>query len=266
MEKPTAKSVNMAAREILNKNHLSFLNVSLICIASAIFVAAFCDLIHLVAPNTASIFLQGICLLVFGIFFVTPLGLGLIRFFWKSSYSESAVFADFLYYFSSRIRYFRAVRFSLIFIFRVGTIAFFCYLPLIIVSLLNVSWIYMLFETTPPVWAAGLTYVFGYLNFFCSLIFIFSVLKLYLSPVLIVTDDNMTSLEALHISSLLSSDFLPSFVKLLFRNLIYFLLNIFIVPAIYTVPHLTTCYIVHAKAVFDCHNAKMRSVPENLYF
>lgn len=266
MEMSNTSLVKNSAKDLLKGKYFSLLEITFICVFLGVFIAIFCDFIGLVSPNAASLFIQVIVLTLFWLFLICPFLLGIIRYFWKFSFLNNEELGDLLFYFSTKNRYFKSVRFAFVIFTKIAVVAFFCFLPLIIVLLLNASWLYVIFGTSPPIWAAGLIFISSYLKFFCSLIFIYSISKLYLAPVLIVTDNNMTALESLHISSLLSSDYLLSFFKLLIKNIHYVVLSFLVVPTIITIPFMAVCYVIHAKTAFDSYNEKQNNYAERLYY
>lgn len=262
MSKLTAKQVGRISKQNISGSFNKYFTVGVICAIAVIFAVVLLEFIVLVAPKTAEVLLQTLGIIVYSVFILFPLVLGLIRYTWKLTTTSVADISDFTHYFSSSFHYLRAIRFSVVIIIRLSIYAFFCFLPLIIVTLLNASWLYVILRTTPPIWAASLTYVASYLNFFGIIMFLFSSAKLYLSSALIVTDDKMTSLESLHVSTIIASEHLPSFIKLILRNFLYILATLLIFPALYTIPYLSECYIIHCKSVFDEYNSKINTVEQ----
>lgn len=183
-------------------------------------------------------------LLAFSVVF--PLILGVIRYYLKTVTSgDTANFLDTFYYFSSRRLYLRALRFEFTFLFKLFINAVICFLPMIIIALLNAPWFFSFMGANPPAWAAGLTFISAYLEFFGIILFAIFSFKLYLAPILIVADRNLLSLEALHISATIHKYSFSNFVWLTFRNIGLILLSVLGITTLYTVPLLIECYVVH---------------------
>lgn len=193
------------------------------------------------------------------VFVMFPLYLGVINFFWRRINSKSTSFYDVFLYFSSSAYYSRALKLALLIVWKIAIYAFFCFLPLIIITLLNSPFVFMVFGTSVPAWATGLEFIKSYLGTLGGIFLLYFSFRLYLCPFLTVIDEGMTALEAAHISRMISENSLPKFVRLCFRCFGYIILSFFVLPCVYTVPYFFTCYVIHSKSAVDYYNSRLCS-------
>ena len=121
----------------------------------------------------------------------------------------------------------------------------------------------MAVDFTMPLWSANLPVVANFLQVLGLILFVFLALRFYLSGLLLVIDDEMHPGEAFHISSLISRDFLMNFIILAFSFFGWFLLSLFAVPLIFTLPLFMASFAVHGRFAINYYNAKVHRWQES---
>lgn len=190
-------------------------------------------------------------------FILSPLILGVIRFFWRITADSNDGPAEIFYYFSSFYRYKRSVKLVLVLLFRGGCIVLACLLPFIIVNAVSNTWIYQFLGTEIPLWAAGLELLKEFLKFsgiFLSFVFL---LKYYLVPAVVVMDEDLLLLEAIHISVMVSRRSAGAFLSLIASLAGWILISFLGIPLIYTAPLFFGCYAVHSRYALVNYNLSL---------
>ena len=190
---------------------------------------------------------------VIGLFLLLPVVLGAIRWFWRVADGCEDAVTDVFYYFTSLFLYKRALKCIFLFMFKCLMAMLISLLPYFVITLLSNSWIYQFVGTEIPLWVAGLALVQAFLRI------------VGIIAVLVVTDDNMLLLEALHISILVSKRSAVYFLALVISLVGYMLLSLFMVPIFYTAPIFFTAYVVHARFAIVNHNQNLDRLKKEQY-
>lgn len=202
---------------------------------------------------------------VIGLFLLLPVVLGAIRWFWRVADGCEDAVTDVFYYFTSLFLYKRALKCIFLFMFKCLMAMLISLLPYFVITLLSNSWIYQFVGTEIPLWVAGLALVQAFLRIVGIIAGLVAISRYYLFPVLVVTDDNMLLLEALHISILVSKRSAVYFLALVISLVGYMLLSLFMVPIFYTAPIFFTAYVVHARFAIVNHNQNLDRLKKEQY-
>ncbi len=178
---------------------------------------------------------------------LAPLGMGIVRYFWRLTDSVCDEISEVFYYFHNPNRYFRVVKLTFILGWRVAAAAFVCMLPYLIVNAMSNTWLYQLLGQSIPIWAANLVLIESFLYVVGLLCVIVYISRYYLVPVIAVMDEELLLLEAVHISCMVSRKSSSAFICLLVSLLGWLLLTGLLVTAIYTLPLIISCYVVHCR-------------------
>ncbi len=191
---------------------------------------------------------------LFGVFILSPLFLGIIRYFWRLTNSLQDELPSVFHFFSDKTKYSRAIKLCFIMGWRIVTAIFVCMLPYVIVSLLSTDKLYMLIGRDVPIWAPSLILIRAFLylvGIVCAVIY---VLRYYLVPVLVAMNDDMLLLEAVHTSSMVAKRSGGAFFSLALSMLGWIFLTNLIMPALYTLPFIIACYVVHSRFAMANYN------------
>ena len=191
---------------------------------------------------------------VMGLFLFLPVLLGALRFFWRMAEGLDEPVNDVFYYFTSRFLYKRAMKSILFLIFKCAAGMFLCMLPYLIVTVLSNSWIYRFLGTEIPLWVAGLALVQAFLRLVGIIIGIVVISRYYLFAALVVMDDKMLLLEAMHASVTVSKRSAVHFISLGVSLFGLMILSLFLLPVFYTAPVFFTAYAVHARFAIVNYN------------
>ncbi|MBO5852189.1 MAG: hypothetical protein J6Q74_00035 [Clostridia bacterium] len=222
--------------------------------------------VYLVIASVAGVFsmlltdrlvLVAVIFALFGIFVLSPVTLGAVRWFWRVTDECEEPPSEVFYYFTNLNLYKRAVKCVLFLLFKCLTAIFACLLPFILVSVISNSWIYQFLGTEVPLWVAGLAVVQAFLRFVGIIMGLAVISRYYLFPTIVVMDDNMILLEAIHISVMVSRCSVIAFVSLVFSLLGWVLLSFLAVPLIYTVPLFFAAYAVHSRYALVNYNQNL---------
>ncbi len=241
---------------------------------SAGIVGLFPYLVYLVLVSLYGVFamllighrLTAVCIAVaIGVFLLLPVVLGAVRWFWRVADGCEDAVTDVFYYFTSFFLYKRALKCIFLLIFKCFTAMFISLLPFFVISLLSASWIYQFLGAEIPLWVAGLALVQAFLRLVGIIAGLAVISRYYLFPVLVVTDDNMLLLEAMHISVVVSKRSVVYFIALLISLVGYMLLSLFVAPIFYTAPIFFTAYAVHSRFALVNYNQNLDRLKKEQY-
>jgi hypothetical protein len=199
------------------------------------------------------------------IFIVYPILLGAIRFFWRITDGAKDEPESVFYYFESSSRYKRAVKSSLWLAFKCFVAFFTAMLPYILITLLSNAWVYQFLGTEIPLWVAKLELVRSFLQMAGIFAGITVISRYYLFPALVVMDDGMLLLEAMHISVMISRRSVAAFLSLVVSLFGWILLSVLVVPMLYTAPLFLGCYVVHCRYAVVNYNLSLEFYAKDKY-
>lgn len=250
---PNSTVVKNTARASLRGRWPESIAVSMLGLFGLLFLEVIFNF-SLLTQNFNFIFLYiGFAALLW-MFVVSPLMLGIVRYFWRlTDQAEDELSAAF-YYFGSANSYKRAVKLTIIMLWRILCAGFVCSLPYLTVRLLSGSWLYGVLGQDIPLWAANFALIEVFLlivGVICSVMY---AARFYLVPVLAVMDENLLLLEAVHISKMVSKRSVSAFLGLACSLIIWLIISFLILPVIYTMPFVLTCYAVHCRYAMSNYN------------
>ncbi len=196
-------------------------------------------------------------------FFLMPLFLGTVRFFWRFTDGAEDSPTEVFFYFSTLSLYRRAISCVFAVGLRCALVILLCFLPYIAVWLFCEGWIFRFLGTERPLWAQGLVVVQGFLFVAGSLAGGLLTLRYYLFSAVVVMDDEVHPLEALRISSMVARQSQGSFIELLFSLLGWILLSLLLAPLFYTAPLFFGCYAVHCRYAIVNYNESLKAYSDD---
>ena len=243
------------ARIALKKDFIRYIAAAAVLMLSVIFSAL---LTELSAEITGNIFAELISVL-FSLFILFPLFLGVIRFYWRSVNGGDDSINEAFIYFSSAAEYRRAAETALRMGLRLIVIFAVCLAPAGIVRIMCSSEFYEILGTPFPDFAANLWFTHECLIAVGLILFLFVQLRYYLTPFLCVADENMTPAEAINISRMISKRTVFDYIGLFFSFSGWILLSLTAIPLIFTVPYFIMAYIVHSRFAVAQYNAAVKA-------
>lgn len=191
---------------------------------------------------------------LFAVFILSPLFLGILRYFWRLTNLLHDELRSIFHFFSDSAKYFRAIKLCFIMGWRIVTAVFVCMLPYVIVSALSTDKLYLLIGREIPIWAPSLILIRAFLYLVGVICAILYVLRYYLVPMLVAMNDDMLLLEAVHTSSMVAKRSGGAFFGLACSMIGWIILTNLIMPALYTLPFIIACYVVHCRFAMANYN------------
>ncbi len=220
-----------------------------------LFIAAFAGIFSMILRHYDAVAV--LLFAFFGIFLFAPVLLGTVRWFWRATDGCEDSPSDVFYYFSSFFLYKRAMKTALFVLFKCFTAIFTCLIPYFVISVLSNSWIYQFLGAEIPLWVAGLALVQSFLRVVGILSAFAVVSRYYLFAALIVMDEDMLLLEAMHISVMVSRRSVSAFIALVLSYLGWILISFLGVPLFYTAPMFFAAYAVHSRYALVNYNQNL---------
>lgn len=252
---PNSRAVKSTARAILKGRYITAGIAGIIPYFIYLFIAAVTGILSMLLRHYD---LVAVALVVlFGIFLFAPVLLGAVRWFWRLTDDCEDSPPEVFYYFSSFFLYKRALKSILFLAFKCFTAIFTCLIPYLVVSVLSNSWIYQFLGAEIPLWVAGLALVQSFLRIVGILSAFTVISRYYLFPALVVMDEDMLLLEAMHISVMVSRRSVSAFIALALSLVGFVILSFFALPLFYTAPLFFTVYAVHSRYALVNYNQNL---------
>ena len=249
MTSPTF-AVKETAKTILKGNYYRCILATLIPVFSSLILALTSSVIGIVFGDI----LAYVLLAVMNIFVVLPMFLGLFRFFRRLMWNEKDNIISVFHYLGNKEVYKKAIKHCLVFILRLLSIGILVYLPSILIALLSSGQIYELLNVDMPEIFRSLAEAQTIITTISTAIFIFFALKYYLTPFLLVADEDMDIGEALYMSKVISRKSTLDFAGLFFGMSFWILVSVFLVPLPFTLPYIILAYMVHCRFAVARYN------------
>lgn len=256
-----SSAVKITAKTALKNNWVSSIVSLCIVIFSVFIFSNCCAIIETVAGG----YISFAVMLLFLIFIILPLFLGLLRFFWRMLFSAKDKPISVFYFFSNNVNYKRALQLILLYTLKFAIWGAILYIPVLIVKLMSQDFIYNFVNMPIPVWTANLTTVISFLKIFSFVLIWFIMIRFYLAPVLFVSNDEIEPAETMHMSIIISKKSATDFIYLMFSFLGWILLSVFVVPIIFTVPYIITAYLVHSRFAIAEYNKHIKLSADNSF-
>lgn len=256
---PSVKSVKSNAKSALKDNW--GIAIAAITVVFFLFgaILVVTDLVPFILNSKIYniVFLAIKCILL--LFFGFPLFYGLLRLFYCIYNSISVKFDDIFFYLSSKKHYKKALNLTLNITVRITIITLVFLLPSFLLTFVAKGGIDSFFQNGVPIWLNNLTIFGAFLRCIAiALIILFSI-RYYMAPYILVTHSNSSVKEIIYLSSSVARYTANSFIVLAFSLLGWILLSITCIPALFTLPFIIMCYIVHSKFAINYYNNRFEN-------
>ena len=252
----SSSSIKRASKSIIKANFIG----SMVATVTMLTVWFVCYNISAVISHIVGSTGFYIAFFSFGLFVVSPVAVGLIRFFWRLNFGQIDNPIDIFYYFSYKTEYFKVLH--LVFALALRTVICFLifFIPVYVLQLITGTWIYNALNVSIPIWTANLSNLTSFMRFISVTATFVYVLKFYLAPMLVVADENMDIAEALHLSTVISRRTTLDFIFLIFSFAGWILLSVLVVPLIITLPYMIVSYLIHCSFAVDAFNEEISKI------
>ncbi len=191
---------------------------------------------------------------ILNFFMFFPILLGSLRFFWRMFCGVCDNPISVFYYFTSKDNYKKALSLSFKIAIKALIVGVLLSIPYFAVSIISSVKTYDFLNVTIPLWTANLANLTVFLKSLAIIGTIFSILKYYLAPMLMVVDENMEVNEAIHMSVVISKRTTLDFVSLFFSMIGWILLSLLFIPLLYTLPLFIMVYLTHCSFAVGEYN------------
>ncbi len=257
----TAPSVVVKAtvKTILKGNFYKSACAALICVFVSLSISLTASVAGIAMGNTAAY----IILALLDFFLLFPCVLGLLRFFRHLMWEEKDDIIAVFHYFGSFELYKKAIKSGFGFILKLLLIGLAVYTPSIILAILGNAEIYELLGVTKPPFIVNIVGAADVLTAISTVVFIIVTIRYYLTPFLLVADEDMDVGEALHMSKVISKNSAIDFAALALSFSFWILISIFIIPLPFTLPYMILAYMVHCRFAVAHYNKIADSVNQS---
>lgn len=252
----SSSSIKRLSKDIFKKNAIVLTVCAIIVMAVWFLVLNISLLTEIFTSSVVSI----ICLIVFAFLFFAPIFMGFLRYVWRliSGVTDSPI--ALFYFFSEKNLYFKALKFTLFFGFRVAICYLIFYIPVLLLEIITSTKFYEFLNAPVPMWTFNLSNIGAFLQLLSVVATLVSVLKLYLAPMLFVADENIEVSEAIHLSTVISKRTIIDFIFLSLSFFGWILLSFLSVPLNFTLPYMVLAYLIHSSAAIDAFNKEISRV------
>ena len=257
----TSNAVKITAKTALKEKWIKAIIACCIIIFSFFIISNSISVLSEVVGEIAA----QIIFAIFLVFLISPLIIGLFRFFWRILFDADDNPVSVFYYFSNIKIYKRVMLLILFFSFKLIFWRVILNIPAYIVELLSHNFIYDMVDMPIPVWTANLSNFTVFLKVISAVIVFFITLRFYLAPMLFVADDNIEFGEAMHMSTIIAKKTSIDFIYLILSFLGWILLSVLLIPLIFTMPYIITSYLVHARFAVADYNKQIKLSAENTF-
>lgn len=253
----SSRAVKLTAKTALKSNWVSAIIISTAAVLSYFICNLIASVLSIVFGNIAATVIFFVMLF----FLFLPIGLGLLRFFWRMLFSANDTPLELFYYFSGKKLYLKSLKLFGVILLRAFCVGIVLFLPAIAVWLISQSFLYDILSMPIPIWSANLNYVFSLLCTTAMVVLIFIMLKFYLAPMLFVADESIDIAEAVHMSKTISKKTSLDFIFLAFSFAGWILLCFLYIPTVFIIPYIITAYLVHSRFAVAEYN---KHIEENV--
>lgn len=251
--------VKSTVKAILKGNYYKSICACLICIFIALSIQLTASLIGLAFGNAVLYIL--LSLLYF--FLLFPTALGLLRFFRHLMWDKNDDIISVFYYFGNIELYKKAISSVFSLILRLFLIGLAVYLPSILLTILGMPQIYEFLGVTMPAFIRSIVETTSVFTVISTVIYLILAVRYYMTPFLLVADEEMDAGEALHMSKVISKRSSWDFVGLVLSLSFWILISLFIIPLPFTMPYIALAYMVHCRFAVAHYNKIADLVNQN---
>lgn len=253
--------VKLTAKTALKNNWLKCIAASAVLIFSYFICIIAAGYVSEIGNDAAAY----IFLAVMAVFVLSPLFLGLIRFFRRFIFGADDRSVIIFYYFSDRQKYRRAMHLTFALALRAAGFGILLFLPSVMVDLFSGVRIYDMLNIPIPMWTANLYYVSVFLRTIAVVALIFIMARYYLAVFLTAADEKMDVAEAIHMSCIISRSTMLDFISLVFSFFGWLIISVIVFPLIFTVPFFLTAFCVHSRFAVAEYNKKIERLNQSGY-
>ncbi len=232
-------------------------------------IPVFCAWINLYTASLTELFagsvFSNLLLALMTAFFLFPVSLGCLRFFWRLIFECDDNPVSIFYYFSSKKLYRKTLKLLLSLIIKLLPLGCLLFLPSVIIWALSQNYLFELMKLPIPLWTRNLTYAIHFTRVLALCILLLNAVKYYIAPVLFVADENMEVAKALRMSSVISKNTSFDFIYLIFSFAGWIILSFFAIPLPFTLPYIITAYAVHVRYAITEYNQSIEQINSSKY-
>jgi len=181
------------------------------------------------------------------IFMLCPLGLGILRLYWRFMWDTDDDIVTVFHYFSEKAVYIRTVKFVCALFLKLFYTGFLLLLPSFITEFFSTDRVYGWIGISMPSWATNLYLVSVFLRSAAIVLLVVLSIKYYLAPFFFIANEEMDVFEAIHRSTVISKATSMDFVLLVFSFLGWIILSVTVMPLPFTLPYFAVSYLVHSR-------------------
>lgn len=253
---PQSSVVKSTAKASMKGKEISAIIAAMTVVLSLLFLLMLSGGLSVISSGIMGLGVIAVAAVLFLLVFF-PVILGSVRYFWRLTGGADDGPAEVFFYFQSLFVWKRAIKAGLFMLFKCFTAMFTCLLPYFIVTVLSNSWIYRFLGTEVPLWVAGLALVQSFLQVVGVFAGLAVISRYYLFAAIVVMDDDMLLLEAMHISVMVSRRSVSAFLALVVALFGWIILSFLALPLLYTAPLFFGCYAVHCRYALVNYNMNL---------
>ena len=246
----SSRVVKITAKTTLKNNYLSCVFSGLILIFTFFVGVYVLGNIGLMGKE----WITGVLFALYNFFIVLPICLGVLRFFWRNMFSVNDHPVSVFYYFSNSKLYKKCIKMNFLLLLKAIIPSLILAIPVVALWLLTKGLIFEWMNISIPLWTANLTYIYIFVKNLAIIILLIYMFKYYLTPLFIISDENMEVDEAMHMSTVISKKSSLDFSYLLFSFCGWIIISILVLPLVFTLPYLFSAYTVHFRFVVAEYN------------
>lgn len=237
---PAGNTVKKTAKAAMKGNY-SNLAIAAFIAVYAVISGALCAGVLFGVLDIIAVFAD----IAFLMFVITPLIFGVFKYYRRAMWGVKESPTEVLSVFRSGKDYIRALSLGLFLFARIFVCLIIFTIPASVASALSESTFYSNMGIAMPTFAPALSVV-SKLFFAVGIFLTFLVnLKFYLMPFLMASNDNIGVVEASRLSRTISRESAADFCWLICSMAGWIICSLLIVPLIFTLPYMLSCYTVH---------------------
>ena len=258
---PTNSVVKITAKSALTNKWVKAIFASCILIFISFVLLNATSVLSLVLGELGA----GIFFNLLVVFMISPIVLGLIRYFWRFLFEVEDNPIAVFYYFLNISVYKRALSLILNLLFKTVLFGVLINLPKFILILMSKGFVYKFIGMPIPVWSVGLSNVSVIYGVISAVVLFFILSRYYIAPVIFIADDNIDAQEAMHMSTIISKKSSMDFYYLILSFIGWFLLCLTVVPVIFVVPYFIVSYLVHVRFAIAEYNKHIEDMSKKIF-
>ncbi|MBE6728764.1 MAG: DUF975 family protein [Ruminococcaceae bacterium] len=255
------KAVKSTALALLKGNWANAVFAGIAPVATAVIIFLAGSLLDLPIGT-----FSGIIVVIALLFILSPLNMGVLRYFWRMSNECKDSPVEIFYYFSSLSAYRRVMNFNIKITFRVILGAVIFSLPATVVATITSESFYEFIGSATPLWVLSFKTLVVILQIAGYIATVAYLISLYLPAFLMVANEDMTADECIRHGIKIGRYTKVKFANIVFSYIGWIILTILAVPCLFTMPYLLMSYVVSCRFLVARHNMladKINGVPKH---